>query len=127
MLAREHVSMQGTQAREYVSTEGMLAREHVSTQGTLVREYVITQVTLTREHVSTQGALTREHVKHAIQQTPKFIDFPSIAKLAKAILMSSKHFICRKLEVILLLLPLIFELMGLLLYQKIKCQAIRIS
>ena len=125
MLAREHVSMQGTQAREYVSTEGMLAREHVSTQGTLVREYVITQVTLTREHVSTQGALTREHVRHAIQQTLKFIDFPSIAKLAKAILISNKHFICRKLEVILL--PLIFELMGLLLYQKIKRQAIRIS
>ena len=35
MLAREHVSMQGTLAREHLSTQGTLTREHVfSTQGT---------------------------------------------------------------------------------------------
>ena len=58
MLAREHVSAQGTQgtlARKHACT---LERENASTQGTLAREHVSTQGTLTREHIS----LRREHV-----------------------------------------------------------------
>ena len=56
MLAREHLSTQGTLAREHVSTQGTLACEHVNAQGMLAREHVSAESTLAREHVfSTQG------------------------------------------------------------------------
>ena len=53
MLAREHVSTQGTLEREHMSTHDTLAREHVSKQDTLSREHISTQNTLAHEYMST--------------------------------------------------------------------------